>query len=109
MGLAFKADVDDLRESPAIKIVDLLSNNKDSEILVVEPYIKTLPNELDKKENVTLSKYHEAVEKADVIILLVDHNKFKKEKLSNLNNKILIDTRGIYDINNDFGGLLVRI
>lgn len=109
LGLAFKADVDDLRESPAIKIVDLLSNNKDSEILVVEPYIKTLPNELDKKENVTLSKYHEAVEKADVIILLVDHNKFKKEKLSNLNNKILIDTRGIYDINNDFGGLLVRI
>lgn len=109
LGLAFKADVDDLRESPAIKIVDLLSNNKDSEILVVEPYIKTLPKELDKKENVTLSKYHEAVEKADVIILLVDHNKFKKEKLSNLNNKILIDTRGIYDINNDFGGLLVRI
>ena len=109
LGLAFKADVDDLRESPAIKIVDLLSNNKDSEILVVEPYIKTLPNELDKKENVTLSKYHEDVEKADVIILLVDHNKFKNEKLSNLNNKILIDTRGIYDINNDFGGLLVRI
>mgnify|MGYP001244692927 CR=1 FL=1 len=103
LGLAFKANVDDLRESPAVKIVKELSAIYDQTIYVAEPHIEELPKDL-LELNVQLVKTEDAIEKADVVVLLVDHDYFKVIDWTELlyrENKILIDTRGmVYFVNN---------
>jgi UDP-N-acetyl-D-mannosaminuronic acid dehydrogenase len=95
LGLAFKADIDDLRESPALDITKQILEQKIGEVLVVEPNIKTLPKALAEKGGV-LVKLDEAVEKANTIVGLVDHKEFKKISANTLNTKVVIDTRGIW-------------
>ena len=87
MGLAFKPNIDDLRESPAKYIVQKVLQNSNNEVhFIVEPNIET--------HNVfKLTNYSEAVEKADLIILLVAHNEFKE--LNFLKNQTVIDFCGI--------------
>jgi UDP-N-acetyl-D-mannosaminuronic acid dehydrogenase len=100
LGLAFKANVDDLRESPAVKIVKELSAIYDqTTIYVAEPHIDELPKDL-LELNVQLVKTEEAIEKADVVVLLVDHDYFKMIDKKVLSNKIIIDTRGILPVTN---------
>tara|TARA_B110000908_G_C10242375_1_gene446802 strand:+ start:1060 stop:2334 length:1275 start_codon:yes stop_codon:yes gene_type:complete len=88
-GLAFKADIDDLRESPAMEITSKLSEWHSDEIMIVEPNIKKLPQSLT---NCRLVDSHEAITKSDIIVLLVDHKEFFSIDFSNKN---LIDTKGI--------------
>jgi UDP-N-acetyl-D-mannosaminuronic acid dehydrogenase len=99
LGLAFKANVDDLRESPSVKIVKELSAIYDQTIYVAEPHIEELPKDL-LESNVQLVKTEDAIEKADVIVLLVDHDYFKMIDKKVLSNKIIIDTRGILPVTN---------
>ena len=88
LGLAFKADVDDLRESPSLDIVHTLQSEEVGELLVCEPNLNSHPDfELHTLESV--------IQKADILLLLVDHRPFKKLSASGLKEKILIDTRGI--------------
>jgi len=95
LGLAFKADIDDLRESPALDITQQILEQEIGEVLVVEPNIKTLPKALVEKGGV-LVKLDEALEKANTIVALVDHKEFKKISANILNSKVVIDTRGIW-------------
>ena len=98
LGLAFKPDVDDLRESPARKVVgDLADEFPDASILVVEPHIRELPKELANRRNVELGPLSAAA-KADVVVLLVDHSVFKSaDQLAlGLADKAVIDTRGVW-------------
>ena len=88
LGLAFKADVDDLRESPAVNIVKQIQQEKIGEVLISEPNL-TSHKEFD------LLPYREVIEKADIVLLLVDHKPFKALKATDLKEKILIDTRGV--------------
>lgn len=74
LGLAFKPDIDDLRESPALDIVVRLANEK-YQILAVEPNIKELPLRLQDK-NVSLVCLNQALEEADVVVILVKHKEF---------------------------------
>jgi UDP-N-acetyl-D-mannosaminuronic acid dehydrogenase len=96
LGLAFKANIDDLRESPARQIVAQLADEMTSAtILVVEPHIEELPAELVSRPNVSLALLDEAVERADVCLVLVDHDQFLGAESTLGNARRLIDTRGM--------------
>lgn len=88
-GLAFKADIDDLRESPALMIAEEINKFDLGQVLIVEPNIKTLPSGL---LNCKLSSIEEGL-KADVVVVLVDHKEFKAVAFE---CGSLIDTRGIW-------------
>ncbi|MFV8386979.1 UDP-N-acetyl-D-mannosamine dehydrogenase [Vibrio parahaemolyticus] len=75
LGLAFKPDIDDLRESPALEITKLLAL-KGYNILAVEPNIEVLPKEFRALENVQLVDLNTANTKADVVAVLVKHQEF---------------------------------
>jgi UDP-N-acetyl-D-mannosaminuronic acid dehydrogenase len=86
-GLAYKANTDDLRESPAIKIVEELANSTTHRILVVEPNIKELPPALKIHLRLNLVTIEEALNKANIAVVLVAHDEFKfldKEDLDKL-------------------------
>ncbi|MEK4604537.1 MULTISPECIES: UDP-N-acetyl-D-mannosamine dehydrogenase [Bacillus] len=96
LGLSFKANIDDLRESPAVDIVNHLAESKVGNIKVVEPHISTLPKVLEEK-NVSLTTLEWVVEEADIILLLVDHDVFSILGENKLQEKIVIDTRGFFN------------
>ena len=87
MGLAFKPNIDDLRESPAKYIVQkVLQNDNNGKYFIVEPNIK--------KHNVfKLTNYNKAAEIADIIVNLVAHNEFKELKFSE--EQVILDFCGI--------------
>jgi UDP-N-acetyl-D-mannosaminuronic acid dehydrogenase len=93
LGLSFKANVDDLRESPSIEIVEHLSRLNVGKLCVVEPHIKVLPCNL-AKDHIYLTSIDYAIQQADIILLLVDHQHFSSIDKSQLKEKIVIDTRG---------------
>ncbi|WP_152345677.1 UDP-N-acetyl-D-mannosamine dehydrogenase [Brevibacterium sp. CFH 10365] len=97
LGLAFKPNIDDLRESPARQIVNRLAEElPEATILAVEPNIDELPAELESRENVTLTETEAAIEQADIVLLLVDHYEFINLDSSLLTQKIVHDTRGVW-------------
>ncbi|CAJ0882190.1 UDP-N-acetyl-D-mannosamine dehydrogenase [Ralstonia sp. LMG 32965] len=93
LGLAFKANIDDLRESPSVEIVRRLAADGIGEILAVEPHVEALPASLSGK--VELADAATALERADIVVLLVDHDQFKAIPWGALQGKSIIDTRGI--------------
>ena len=95
LGLAFKPDIDDLRESPALSIADKISLMGFSKVLLVEPNISKIPKEF-KDKSVDLVSVDEAIRAADIIVLLVDHASFKSIDLGILSDKQIVDTRGIW-------------
>ena len=88
LGLAFKADVDDLRESPASDIVKKLQEENIGQLMVCEPNLKT-------HKDFELCSLEVAIKQADIILLLVDHKSFKKLSAAELGEKVVIDTRGV--------------
>ncbi len=96
LGLSYKADIDDLRESPAVEIVRILAAKGTADILVVEPHIRHLPESLDGLERVTAADLDRALDDADIVVLLVDHKPFKAVPPERLEGKIVIDTRGLW-------------
>ena len=95
LGLAFKPDTDDLRESPALSIAQKIESINFGSIFLVEPNIDRIPNGFDS-DNIELNVLESAVKSADIIVLLVDHTSFKSMDLSLLSGKQVIDTRGIW-------------
>ena len=89
LGLAFKPDIDDLRESPALEITKMLSDNADFEILAVEPNIEELPKVLANRKNVELVSLENALNVADVVVVLVNHKEFTADSL--IKNQNILD------------------
>ncbi|WP_426240711.1 UDP-N-acetyl-D-mannosamine dehydrogenase [Pararhizobium sp. DWP1-1-3] len=97
LGLTFKANVDDVRESPAIEVVGLIAEAlPDVEILVADPYVSAMPGALSKYDNLHLEGAYQAVERADIVVLLVEHEPFKAMRHTRLAGKVIYDTRGAW-------------
>ncbi|MGR5207601.1 UDP-N-acetyl-D-mannosamine dehydrogenase [Vibrio sp. PNB22_4_1] len=94
LGLAFKADIDDLRESPALQIVEELAAKNIGQVFAVEPNVHSLPEKLIHAgvEQMTLDA---ALERANIIVVLVDHKQFKAADKTQFATKVVIDTRGV--------------
>ncbi len=90
LGAAYKADVDDLRESPALEIAHALNQANLGEVLVCEPFVR----QLDGLENVAVQ---DALKRADIVVALVPHRQFKRIDPELLKEKILIDTCGLFN------------
>ncbi|MFS2047737.1 UDP-N-acetyl-D-mannosamine dehydrogenase [Variovorax sp. Varisp41] len=97
-GLAFKPDIDDLRESPALLIATMIAKNCNGPLLVVEPNIKELPPVLISSAMLTGAE--DALEKADIVIFLVGHKPFKALKITNLMKARVIDACGVTQASN---------
>lgn len=96
LGLAFKPDIDDLRESPAVEIVHMLATHGAGRLLVVEPHVDQLPQALQGLQNVELTSVQSAIEQAQVVAMLVNHRAFYGITKAQLQGKRVIDTRGVW-------------
>ncbi|MCF3137974.1 UDP-N-acetyl-D-mannosamine dehydrogenase [Paenarthrobacter sp. AR 02] len=99
LGLAFKANIDDLRESPAIEIAAHLSDVlSDRRINVAEPHVDALPQQLAGRSNVELVSIEDSVKRSDVVVVLVDHDDVKALPAELFAGKTIIDTRGALNL-----------
>lgn len=94
LGLTFKANIDDLRESPALAITLEVARLFPGQIRVVEPYIDSVPVSLREAE-IPLVDFATGLE-ADVLVLLVDHKAFLARPLMLRDNQRFLDTRGSF-------------
>ena len=93
-GVAFKPDIDDLRESPALEITQRLFEELPGQVHVVEPNVSELSGEL--KNTAELLSTDEAIANSDILVLLVDHKEFKAVDRKLFRGKLVVDTRGIW-------------
>jgi UDP-N-acetyl-D-mannosaminuronic acid dehydrogenase len=87
LGLTYKADVDDLRESPAVTIVRWLLERDSGRVSVVEPHLDTHPE-------FALCGLDEALEDADIVVVLVAHREFRELSPERLEGKVVVDVCG---------------
>jgi UDP-N-acetyl-D-mannosaminuronic acid dehydrogenase len=90
LGLSYKPDINDLRESPAIKVVKILLTEKVGDILVVEPHIKALPISFSLSKNLYFLDLEIALQKADILVFLVKHKAFEHINFSLFKKKFVI-------------------
>ena len=95
LGLAFKANVDDFRESPAMKVAEALAARFGDRIAIVEPHIGELPKVL-ADTGATLIDIDTALGGCETMVVLVDHDIFKSVPADERAGKIVYDTRGIW-------------
>ena len=102
LGLAYKANVGDLRESPAVEVVQQLARRSSvgsvGRIAVVEPHIDVLPPTLAGQDRIELVGLDDAISAADVVVLLTDHDEFVKVDRALLATKVIVDPRGTWRI-----------
>lgn len=95
LGLAFKANIDDFRESPALAIAAALARRFGSRVRIVEPYAQALPAAFAGTE-AQLIDLDTALATCPVMIVLVDHDLFRSVPLEERATLAVLDTRGIW-------------
>ncbi len=89
LGLTFKANIDDMRESPSFDIVKTLMAENVGKILVCDPNVH------GSKVNFPLCDLKQILKEADILLLLVDHAEFKEIDFDSIKDKVVIDTKGV--------------
>jgi UDP-N-acetyl-D-mannosaminuronic acid dehydrogenase len=95
LGLAFKANIDDFRESPARFVASRIARKYGERVHIVEPYAAELPIEFTDT-GASLIDIDTALEQCQVLIVLVDHDLFRVVPLAERAGKLVYDTRGIW-------------
>ncbi len=96
LGLAFKPDIDDFRESPALDIAASIAREFGERVRVVEPYASALPSQFEGT-GAKLTSLDAALNEADLVVVLVDHSAFRHLTLADLAGKTTFDTRGMLE------------
>ena len=91
LGLTYKADVDDLRESPALDIVRQLRSDDVGEILACDPYVSS-----ERFTEFPLYELADVLQQAHILVLLTDHRHFRHVPRRVLQERVIVDTRGIW-------------
>lgn len=91
LGLTYKADVDDLRESPSLEIVRELHKQSGVEVMACDPYISS-----ERFKEFPLYDFEEVMSRCQMLVLLTDHRQFKDIPRRVLQEKVIVDTRGIW-------------
>ncbi len=99
-GLSYKANIDDMRESPAVEVVEYLAKELHLSypgvgLVVVDPFIKSLPKSLQSAPGVRQVGIEEGLA-ADMIVMLVDHRQFRDIPRARVADKTVVDTRGVW-------------
>lgn len=94
LGLAFKPDIDDFRESPALEIAEALARTHGDRILLVEPFTDELPASFGGTGAV-LMPLDPALREAEIVVVLVDHTAFRHLTPGDLAGKLVYDARGM--------------
>lgn len=96
LGITFKPDIDDIRESPALRITQQVAlANPEAKINVVEPNLENLPHQLQALSNVQLCTLEATLQDSDVLVVLVDHSEFRAAHEKIASHGHLVDTRGL--------------
>jgi UDP-N-acetyl-D-mannosaminuronic acid dehydrogenase len=95
LGLAFKANIDDFRESPAVKVAARLARRYGRRVKLVEPHAHALPMEF-AGTGAELMDLDTALEQCGLFVILVDHDMFKSVPIDERAGKAVYDTRGIW-------------
>lgn len=89
LGLSYKPDIDDLRESPALAIAHKLTSLKIGRVIVCEPNITAV-------DGLDLQNLDDALKQADIVLTLVAHRQFRRLPITYLEEKIVIDACGVW-------------
>lgn len=93
-GLAFKPNIDDLRESPAVGVAQKIAEWHSGTTWVVEPHIEQLADALADKA--VLVSAGQALEQADILVMLVDHPAFRAIDGASVQQNWIVDTKGVW-------------
>jgi len=102
-GATYKPDVDDIRESPALHIVEQLLRNSKFKVLVCDPMLNTLPAKIAGHPRLKLVDAETARSNADIVAFLVGHKKFRNLQPQKFLEKVVVDTIGL--MSSAYGGL----
>ena len=94
-GITYKADVEDLRESPSLEIVKLLAERDGMNVVVCDPMVQEPPEELRGIANISYQTIDQAIEKADIVAFLVSHRDFLELHPNRFLNKVVVDAIGL--------------
>lgn len=93
-GLAFKPNIDDLRESPAMEVAHLIADWHQGSTWVTEPHIQQIPGILATQA--TLVSTEQALQEADILVMLVDHHAFRRVDAAHITQQWVVDTKGVW-------------